>query len=173
MPRTFVESYRKTFVKRTFWLDLAAVGAFTCLCFSAKAEGVEPWPVSVGLMMASIHSERIDALTTRPWNDANPGLYTQWGPLVAGTYYNSLRRQSVFAGYVYPVWANVDITFGAVTGYDGPGRTAKALMPMVIPSIHGGFPFNGAEHWGWRVNLALGVQKGSATAINFCVEYRL
>lgn len=151
-------------MKRQLLIDLAAVAAFSAMCVTCKADIL---PDTVGVMLGSVHTERWDATANRPWNDSNPGLYAQWGRVVAGTYYNSIRQQSVFAGYVYPVWSNLDVTVGAVTGYNGPDRTARAVSPMVVPSVH----WNIAGNLDARVNLAIGVGHNAATAINFCLEW--
>ena len=62
------------------------------------------------------------------FNNFNPGVYAKCDSYVAGTYYNSIRRQTVYAGYVYSI-GPVDITFGAATGY------YKPVIPLVVPSI--------------------------------------
>lgn len=61
-------------------------------------------------------------------NNVNPGVYAQCDSLVVGTYYNSVRKQSAYVGYVYSI-GPIDIMSGVVTGY------SKPLQPMFVPSI--------------------------------------
>lgn len=126
-------------------------------------------PTAVGVHLVSVHSSKLDLVAGKPWNNSNPGLYARWDRLVVGTYYNSIRRQSVYAGYVYPLHDNFDVVLGVVTGYDGRGYSAKPVMPMVIPSAH----FALTKDITLRANLAIGVQKNSATALNFAIEWKL
>ena len=155
----------------------AAIGLLFGCVEKASAEEVPPLiqerpfykPTAFGVHMFSVHSERMDDTAGRPWNNANPGLYLRWDRWTAGTYYNSIRKQSVYAGYAYPLHENVDIVFGAVTGYNGPGYSSSPVMPMVIPSVH----FKVAQNVSARINIALGVKRGSASAINFALEWKL
>lgn len=162
-----------------FEATIVALGAAAGLLFGVvqKACAEEPpliqergfKPSAIGVHIGSFHSNRFDPVTHRPWNNSNPGLYARWDRWVAGTYYNSIRRQSVYAGYAYPLHDNLDIVFGAVTGYDGRGYSAKPVMPMIIPSAH----FQVYKDLSVRLNLAVGVGKGSATAVNLALEWRL
>lgn len=141
--------------------------------FLVTCGGVQPaaaqMPDVIGMHIGSVHSNNYDPVAKRNWNNTNPGLYARWDNVVVGTYYNSIRKQSVYAGYAYPVLSNLDVVVGVVSGYDGPGYRAKAIMPMVVPSLH--FPITDTINA--RLNLAIGVGKGSATALNFAIEYRL
>jgi len=62
-------------------------------------------------------------------NGVNPGGYAVCDDWAAGAYYNSQRRGSVYAGYVWHT-GPVDIITGAVSGYVG-----HAVAPMVMPSV--------------------------------------
>lgn len=141
--------------------------------FLATCGGVQPAaaqaPDVIGVHIGSVHSNNYDPVAKRNWNNANPGLYARWDNVVVGTYYNSIRKQSVYAGYAVPVLPYLDVVLGGVTGYNGPGYRAKAIMPMVVPSLH--IPITDAVSV--RFNLAIGVGKGSATALNLALEYRL
>lgn len=153
---------------RIFLVILACLaGVFLC---SEKANAAEGWgPDVVGIHVGSYHVEKYDPTARQPWNNHNPGLYGRWNDIVVGTYYNSIRRQSVYVGYVYPLTSYADVVVGAVTGYNGPGYSAKAVMPMVVLSVH--FPItNGIEG---RVHVIPKVAKGGATAVHFSVEWRL
>lgn len=79
---------------------------------------------SVGLHLGSVH------LPKRDYNNANPGAYVRFGNgLTLGGYYNSERRPSFYAGYTHS-FGPVDVTVGAITGYE-----RAAVMPMVVPSV--------------------------------------
>ena len=129
----------------------------------------KPFIDTMGVHLGSIHSNNYDPVANRAWNNYNPGVYFRHENWVAGTYFNSIRKQSFYAGYVYGLTSNIDIVFGAVSGYNGPGYRAKPVMPMVVPSFH--FPLTDAVSA--RINLAVGVGKGSATAVNFALEWKL
>lgn len=78
----------------------------------------------VGLHLFSWHS-------APDFNDLNPGVYlkTPTG-YTAGTYFNSERKQSFYAGRTFNVYEPLDVTVGGITGYSrGP------LLPMVVPSM--------------------------------------
>lgn len=137
---------------------------------------------TIGVHVGSVHSNNYDPVAQRPWNNANPGLYyvkdikglsIPDGAYVVGTYFNSVRKQSVYVGYVYPISANLDLTVGVISGYNGRGPggeyRAKALMPMVVPSFH--FPITDSIRG--RVHVAPGLGRGSATAVHFSVEMKL
>lgn len=77
----------------------------------------------LGLHLATAHV-RTDL------NNYNPGVYARCDAYVAGAYYNSVRRTTVYAGYVFPV-GPVDVMVGAATGYG-------ALRPILVPSVRFG-----------------------------------
>lgn len=152
------------FIDSIFAVIVVTVMALSTVC--AKAEGLAP--DVVGLHIGSWHTSKVDHVAGRPWNNYNPGIYARWDNIVVGTYLNSIRKQSYYVGYAYPLFEHVDIVLGVVSGYSGPGYKARPVMPMVIPSIH--FPISDSVHG--RINIAFGIGKGSATAVNFAVEYR-
>lgn len=131
-------------------------------------------PIRVGVMLGSVHSSRVDVIAHREWNNFNPGVYIgvadTWASLggewTIGTYYNSIRKQSVFAAYSYHLADNFDVLVGAVSGYNGPGYAAKQVSPMLVPSFHCAIGMG----YSARVSLAVGVYKNSATALNFAIE---
>ena len=79
--------------------------------------------LAIGLHLGTYHFDR-----KAGFNNANPGIYANCDNIVAGVYYNSLRKPSVYAGYAFHL-GPVDVLVGAVSGY-----TANHLTPMVIPS---------------------------------------
>ena len=82
-------------------------------------------------------------------NNFNPGVYVRTDDgITVGTYYNTLRRASVYAGYTYE-YGPFGLLGGVVTGYqpkliDGVSYgQGKALTPMLALSLQlptlGGF----------------------------------
>lgn len=77
----------------------------------------------IGIHLATAH---IDA--SKQLNDVNPGVYVQTtNNIVVGTYYNSLNKQSTYAGYVYKT-PHIDFVVGGVTGY------STDILPMILPT---------------------------------------
>jgi len=78
----------------------------------------------VGIHLVSVHGKE-------GMNNFNPGVYARLdNGLTAGTYYNSHRRQSFYAGYTIETVGKISLalTGGVVTGY------AKT-MPLLVPSV--------------------------------------
>ena len=70
----------------------------------------------------------------KQYNNFNPGVYyIHSSSATIGTYYNSERRQSVYAGWTwdYGPWR---LQAGAITGY----RRA-AVLPLIAPSVSLGY----------------------------------
>lgn len=116
--------------------------------------------IILGLHLMSAH------LPERPGqNNINPGIYAVADGWTAGTYRNTLRRQSVYFGYQFDAPNTpFSLTIGAVSGYhitktpivrsdkacvhrtqgDGcdslwiEGISRRKWMPMVVPSMHFG-----------------------------------
>jgi len=95
--------------------SLVAAIAIACLatagvlaCTGAKAD-----EVTVGLHLASVH---IPSYSYQ--NNFNPGFYARFdNGVTVGSYYNTLRRASIYAGWTTPEFAYVSVTAGVVTGY--------------------------------------------------------
>lgn len=91
----------------------------------ARAESV-----TVGAHLGTYH--------IRPgYNNINPGVYVRWGYFTAGTYHNSINKQSTYVGLTYewetPSWpliSAVALTAGGVSGYP-----ARSVIPFVMPSL--------------------------------------
>lgn len=149
------------------------VGLFVLMCLNhvLKAEETvdHQTQYAIGVHVFSVHSTPRDNVAGRAWNNANPGIYFRRDNVVVGTYYNSIRKQSVYVGYSYPVTDYLDVCIGLVSGYNGPGYRAKPISPMLIPTFHGPI----TSRMDWRINIAPGIGKNSATAINFALEYKL
>lgn len=79
---------------------------------------------TVGLHLGSVH------LPKRDYSNVNPGAYVRFpNGLTFGGYYNSERRPSFYAGYTHS-FGPVDVTVGAITGYE-----RAAVAPLVVPSV--------------------------------------
>src|SRR5512143_2201799 len=80
---------------------------------------------TVGLHIGSAHAHG-------GLNPVNPGLYVRGENWTAGTYYNSERRQSFYAGYTIETSGRISfaLTAGAVTGYH-----SRPVMPLLVPSV--------------------------------------
>ena len=85
---------------------------------------------TVGFHIGSQH------FPAKQYNNFNPGAYyIHSSGATIGTYYNSERRQSVYAGWTwdYGPWR---LQAGAITGY----RRA-AVLPLIAPSVSLGYGF--------------------------------
>lgn len=100
---------------------LAACFAASCTMAPAHAE------TRIGLHLGSYHA-------SGDYNNFNPGVYVYHNGWTAGTYYNSERHQSVYAGYTFehPLVGPFSggLTVGAITGYQ-----RAAILPLVVPSV--------------------------------------
>ena len=81
---------------------------------------------TVGLHLFSAHEQP-------GMNNTNPGVYVRLdNGLTLGTYFNSVRKQSAYAGWTFetPEWNRLTaaITIGAVTGY------ATKVTALAVPS---------------------------------------
>ena len=78
---------------------------------------------TIGFHIGSHH------MPAKNYNNANPGMYYRtddgWTP---GGYRNSLRKDSVYAGYTWKFGA-LDVTTAGVTGY------FHKVQPLLVPSI--------------------------------------
>jgi hypothetical protein len=84
-----------------------------------------PWAQAgtIGLHIGSHH------MPSKDYNNSNPGMYYRadegW---TAGFYRNSLRKDSVYAGYTWKFGA-LDVTTAGVTGY------FNKVQPLLVPSV--------------------------------------
>jgi len=78
---------------------------------------------TIGLHIGSHH------IPAKTYNNTNPGLYyrTDEGWTI-GAYRNSLRKNSVYAGYTWKFGA-LDVTTAGVTGY------FHKVQPLLVPSL--------------------------------------
>ena len=96
----------------------------------------------------------------KQYNNFNPGAYyIHDNGATVGTYYNSERRQSVYAGWTWDSgpWR---LQVGAITGYE----RAKVL-PVVMPSV--------ALGHGFRLVVLPKVERSGSAVIHFMWETKL
>ena len=94
------------------------------------------------------------------YNNANPGAYyIHDNGATVGTYYNSERRQSVYAGWTWDSgpWR---LQVGAITGYE-----RRAVLPMVVPSV--------ALGHGFRLAVLPKVERDGSAVIHLMWETKL
>lgn len=113
--------------------------------------------VVLGLHLFSFHS-------APGFNDVNPGVYAQFdNGVTVGTYFNSERRQTFYAGKTFNLYGPIDLTVGVITGY-----SAASVLPMAVPSAR--------VRLGERVNLRVAyvpkIEKRGAHAVSFMIERR-
>ncbi len=114
---------------------------------------------AVGLHIGSVHDKP-------GFNNINPGVYVNHNGWTAGTYYNSERRQSYYAGYTFesaPLYGSLRgaLTIGAITGYGKP-------MVLAVPSISASNPLLGGRT---RLSLAVATNKNGANALHLSHEW--
>jgi hypothetical protein len=126
------------------------------LCCSAYAN---PLPTTVGLHLASSHTERGRSASAgdRGWNNHNSGIYAMWdNGATLGTFKNSLYRQSTYLGWTASDRTNTaSLTLGVISGYDkltdnvGDHQDMRCdsakgcrlvslksvILPLLVPSI--------------------------------------
>ena len=109
---------------------------------------------TLGLHIGSQH------FPAQEYNNFNPGAYyIHDNGATVGTYYNSERRQSVYAGWTWDSgpWR---LQVGAITGYE----RAKVL-PVVMPSV--------ALGHGFRLVMLPKVERNGSSVIHFMWETKL
>ena len=108
---------------------------------------------TLGLHIGSQHDP------ARDFNNANPGAYyisdEGW---TVGTYYNSERKQSVYAGKSWD-FGPFRLQAGLITGYSRP------VLPMVAPSVSLGA--------GFRLTVLPKVERGGSSVIHLTWETKL
>ena len=109
---------------------------------------------TLGLHIGSQH------YPVQSYNNANPGAYyIHSSGATIGTYYNSERRQSVYAGWTwdYGPWR---LQAGAITGY----RRA-AVLPLIAPSVSMGY--------GFRLTVLPKVERRGSAVVHLTWEMKL
>lgn len=94
---------------------------------------------AIGMHLGSVHIDKTDWLERQAMTNANFGAYVRLeSGLTAGTYRNTLRKQSFYGGWTWTgpstkfggLNVSPAVTVGVVSGY--PGRN---LQPLVFPSL--------------------------------------
>ena len=96
----------------------------------------------------------------KQYNNFNPGAYyIHSSGATIGTYYNSERRQSVYAGWTWNhgPWR---LQAGAITGY----RRA-AVLPLIAPSVSLGY--------GFRLTVLPKVERRGSAVVHLTWEMKL
>ena len=105
------------------------VSGFALACLIAAVTTGQAKAQTVGMHIGSQH------FPARDFNNINPGVYyISKDGYTVGTYFNSERRQSVYAGMTWD-YGRFRIQAGAITGYQGK------VLPMLAPSVHLGEGF--------------------------------
>ena len=96
----------------------------------------------------------------KQYNNANPGAYyIHSSGATIGTYYNSERRQSVYAGWTWD-YGPGRLQAGAITGY----RRA-AVLPLIAPSVSLGY--------GFRLTVLPKVERRGSAVVHLTLEMKL
>jgi hypothetical protein len=137
-----------------FWIDLVtALGASALLwaMLSPKAEAAE----------LILHGPSHHFDSQAGYNNQNFGLgYAFDNNIVVGAYDNSIRRTSVYAGYVLRLTEHVGILAGVATGYEKMPVQPAALLIFTAPITgHWLLHFNVAPVKGGFINLSLGYRR--------------
>lgn len=109
---------------------------------------------TLGLHIGSQHFPAQD------YNNFNPGAYyIHDNGATVGTYYNSERRQSVYAGWTWDSgpWR---LQVGAITGYE-----RRAVLPMIVPSV--------ALGHGFRLTVLPKVERNGSSVVHLMWETKL
>jgi hypothetical protein len=113
--------------------------------------------LSIGVHLVSVHG-------APGFNNTNPGVFVtalvKDEQVVVGTYYNSVRKQTVYAGWTYSFNAYADVTIGLATGYKYP------VVPLLAPSLK--LPFGPMQA---RITLLPNPQP-KESAIHLSIEYK-
>ena len=138
------------------WPMVAVIVAAAVLsCQQARAE------TSIGIHIGSQHDKA-------GFNNFNPGVYVNHNGYTLGTYYNSERKQSYYAGYTFesaPFYGSLRgaLTVGGITGYGRP-------MFLAVPSISASNPVLGGRT---RLSLAVKTNRDGANALHLSQEWAL
>lgn len=138
-------------------IALAVMGLSTFACADVQLTGM-------GVHIGSHH------FPAQQWNNSNPGVYLKAdvagpaylsGSYVLGTYYNSERNQSAYLARVYPLFRNVDVAVGVISGYK-----RAAVLPLVVPSVR----LDLWDNWVGRLSVLPKVEKSGSWVAHLSVE---
>lgn len=143
---------------------LGALIGFSCISsFAQEKKQDNDWVV--GLHLGSYHDRG-------NLNDFNPGVYIRKNNFVAGGYYNSVKKNSFYLGYMLetetpnlPVVDSVGILVGGITGYKKDIEIA-GFTPVAIPSAR----FDLTEDFSMRLAFVPKTSMTKANVVHFSVE---
>lgn len=112
------------------------------------------------IMAIGIHIGTAHVDPDMPLNDFNPGVYAVFdNGVTVGTYYNSIRKQTVYAGYTAK-YKQFSLMVGGATGYN------YKVVPMIVPSVV--LPL--AEDFNLRIAYIPKMKITGAHVVHFTVE---
>lgn len=173
----------KTIRKHFVWFAfvLASVLVLSCAPKPAYSQTAEiqgddfsvitynPYAVnSIGLHLGTWHFSQNKVSSKHfqgSWNNFNPGIYAKLNNgITFGTYYNSERKQSFYAGKTFSknLTNNLEIavTAGVISGYN------KTVLPLVLPTV--GYKFH--QDFAVRVGFVPKVNKQGSSGLHFAIE---
>lgn len=106
-----------------FFIGTILVFAVFVLVRECRAE-----PLTWGAHIGSVHLPAKDGQ-----NNENTGIYVRGDGWQAGTYRNTINRQTTYGGLTYALGAGVEVLGGLAHGYqdrDGRGFTRGAFTPI-------------------------------------------
>ena len=124
------------------------------VCAVLGTAGTLAYAGTLGVHIGSQH------FPAQQYNNFNPGAYyIHDNGATVGTYYNSERRQSVYAGWTWDSgpWR---LQVGAITGYE-----RRAVLPMIVPSV--------ALGYGFRLAVLPKVERGGSSVVHLMWETKL
>lgn len=146
-------------IKPPIWWSVITICALASALFLASPKANAE--TRIGVHVGSQHfGKNADA-----FNNFNPGVYVYHNGWTVGTYHNSERRQSAYAGYTweYDITSRLAVgaTLGVITGYS----TARVL-PMLVPSVG----YRIAGNTSARLSFVPAVSKHGASALHLSIE---
>lgn len=148
---------------------ILAVTKLVSVCLYGQAEEVEPSKekdLSIGVHMRSYHD-------AGHFNNNNHGLYIRKDNFVVGDYYNSIKKNSFYFGYILevktpnvPLVDSVGIMVGIITGYNKRSHIVGNFSPMIVPSVK----FLVTDDLGFRVTWIPKTDMTKANVLHLSLE---
>lgn len=111
-------------MRKSTWLGLM-LGLSLSFPVIVRAQAL----TSMGVHVGSWHSDN----SSGRWNNSNPGIFgtMEIGGVeyIAGSYYNSERRQTFYAGYNWRPYTWLSVPIVLASGYE-------KVMLMPVPTVH-------------------------------------
>src|ERR1043165_3937878 len=125
-------------MRKSRWFICVAIAAFAGCAGPVLAQ--ESGLSTFGLHLGSWHAKD-------GYNNFNPGVYVEHNGWTAGTYYNSERKQTFYAGYTFRGAIAGDFGYGLSVGV-ATGYKRAPVVPMVVPSVS----YSVTPSWGVRLS---------------------